>query len=264
MIILIVDDYAANRKLLRAQLEVENHTILEAGDGVEALLVLEREPVDSVISDILMPNLDGFGLCRTLRQHPRLDALPFILYTSTYTSTADMQLARNVGASGYLVKPAPVPAIIAALRDATFASAHRIVSDETVVLKQYNAALIAKLEDKNAALQQSVQRLERAQDRIGELNRNLEILVAKRTADLSNANHEVQIARASVEQLTGLLPICISCRQIRGEENRWQSVESYINLLTEAPFVHCLCPTCLAKDKVRPGRPDTNIPERSL
>ncbi len=53
--ILIVDDYATNRKLLGAQLEAEGHTTLEAADGVEALAVLEHAPVDAIIADILMP-----------------------------------------------------------------------------------------------------------------------------------------------------------------------------------------------------------------
>ena len=60
MNLLIVDDIATNRKLLRIT--------LEAGDGVEALQTLARETVNAVISDILMPNMDGFRLCHTLRK----------------------------------------------------------------------------------------------------------------------------------------------------------------------------------------------------
>ena len=60
MNILVVDDSETNRKLLRVNLETEGHTILEAADGLEALATLEREKVDAIISDILMPNMDGY------------------------------------------------------------------------------------------------------------------------------------------------------------------------------------------------------------
>ena len=63
MKLLIVDDHDLNLKLLRAQLEGEGHAVLEASDGVEALEVLDRETVDGVISDILMPRMDGYRLC---------------------------------------------------------------------------------------------------------------------------------------------------------------------------------------------------------
>ena len=86
MNILIVDDIETNRKLLRVTLEEEGHTTLEASDGVEALQILDRETVDAIISDILMPNMDGFRLCHELRQRDSLKHLPLIIYTSTYTS----------------------------------------------------------------------------------------------------------------------------------------------------------------------------------
>jgi CheY-like chemotaxis protein len=82
MNLLIVDDIATNRKLLRVTLEAEGHTTLEAADGVEALQILARETVDAVISDILMPNMDGFRLCHEIRKSERLHALPFIVYSS--------------------------------------------------------------------------------------------------------------------------------------------------------------------------------------
>ena len=60
MHILIVDDNLTNLKLLRALLESEGHVIFEATDGVEALATLNREPIAAIISDILMPRMDGY------------------------------------------------------------------------------------------------------------------------------------------------------------------------------------------------------------
>jgi CheY-like chemotaxis protein len=88
--LLIVDDHATNLKLLRAQLEAEGHTVFEAHDGVDALALLNRQRVDAVISDILMPRMDGYRLCDEMRAHARLHDLPIIIFTSTYTSPSDV------------------------------------------------------------------------------------------------------------------------------------------------------------------------------
>ena len=85
MTVLIVDDNGTNLKLLRAVLEAEGHGVLAATDGLAALAVLEREPIDAVISDILMPNMDGYRFCAEVRASPRFCSLPFIVYTATCT-----------------------------------------------------------------------------------------------------------------------------------------------------------------------------------
>jgi CheY-like chemotaxis protein len=85
--LLIVDDIDANLKVLRVTFEAEGHNILEASDGIEALQVLARESVDAVLSDILMPRMDGYRLCHEIRTSERLRDLPIVIYTSTYTSS---------------------------------------------------------------------------------------------------------------------------------------------------------------------------------
>ena len=86
MNILIVDDHPINRQLLGAQLAAKGDKPFEAADGVEALTLPEREKIDAVISDILMPRMDGYRLCYELRRRERLKLLPFIIYTATYTA----------------------------------------------------------------------------------------------------------------------------------------------------------------------------------
>src|SRR5664280_8406 len=117
MNLLIVDDTPTNLKLLRAQLEAEGHAVFEAHDGVDALALLERQRVDAVISDILMPRMDGYRLCHEIRMHARLHDLPIIIYSSTYTSLDDKKLALDVGVNKYLKKPISVETIIAALHE---------------------------------------------------------------------------------------------------------------------------------------------------
>jgi CheY-like chemotaxis protein len=90
-IVLIVDDNPLNRELLTRTLRAEHYATMEAEDGVEALSVLEREAVDVVVCDVLMPNMDGYSLCREVRRRPELKDLFFILYTAAnLVSTAGL------------------------------------------------------------------------------------------------------------------------------------------------------------------------------
>jgi CheY-like chemotaxis protein len=130
MNLLIVDDLGTNRKLLRAQLEAEGHAILEAGDGVEALAVLECESVHAIISDIIMPNLDGYAFCEAVRKHAVHGATPFVFYSSTSTSTAALELAQGVGANRHLTKPTPMPVLLSLLRDLLLHSTSPIIAEK--------------------------------------------------------------------------------------------------------------------------------------
>src|SRR6185312_7872571 len=140
-------------------LDAEGHTTLEAADGVEALQILAREKAEAVVSDILMPRMDGYRLCHEIRTSEPLRHLPIVIYTSTYNSPSDEKLAFSLGADKYLKKPARVEAILAALHEAA-AMQHVAPQNEewqeVEVLKQYSDRLVAKLEEKNIDLEERV------------------------------------------------------------------------------------------------------------
>jgi signal transduction histidine kinase len=202
MRILVVDDNAISRKLLRVILEAERYVVMEAADGVEALALMEDEAVDAVISDVLMPNMDGYRFCREIRKSEKFRALPFLLYTGTYDSSTDRQLARSVGADDFIIKPAPTPVILDALRDATQKIRETNLEiaqpDEAYVLKQYSDALVHKLEETNVKLQGTIKELQAAHEEILALNRNLDSRVQQRTLELQVANRELESFSHSV------------------------------------------------------------------
>jgi len=146
MSVLIVDDVPLNLKMLRAQLEAEGCVVVTARNGVEALTALESKAFDGIVSDIQMPQMDGFQLCRAIRGNESLRNLPFIFYTATYTAAMDRELGERLGADGYLIKPAPVESILAALRREAFRAKSAFAEGDVVSL--YGAALSRKIDEK--------------------------------------------------------------------------------------------------------------------
>jgi CheY-like chemotaxis protein len=102
MRVLIVDDSPPRRHLLSAVLRAAGHDVVMAPNGVVALGMLETEAVEAVVSDVKMPRMDGFELCRAIRRDTRLRHLPFIFYSSIFTGGAAHELGMDLGATAYL------------------------------------------------------------------------------------------------------------------------------------------------------------------
>lgn len=103
--ILIVDDFSTMRRIVRNLLKEIGYTHTdEAEDGAAALAMLRGGGFDFVVSDLNMPNMDGFELLREMRQDAQLKALP-VLVVSAEAKKEDIVNAAQAGASGYIVKP---------------------------------------------------------------------------------------------------------------------------------------------------------------
>jgi len=105
--VLIVDDSAAIRKILLrvlAQTDLEIGDVFEAGDGAEALTMLEAKKVGMVLCDINMPNMDGLQFLTCVRSRPEWGGIPIIMIT-TEGSQAKVMEAVQLGAQGYVRKP---------------------------------------------------------------------------------------------------------------------------------------------------------------
>ncbi|MCO4748358.1 MAG: response regulator, partial [Proteobacteria bacterium] len=102
-IVLVVDDNADLRRLLRRQLQ-SDYRVVEAADGAEALRLAREVVPDVVVSDVVMPEMDGIALCRAIREDPELAFLPVVLLTAR-AQDSDRVAGLEVGADDYLVKP---------------------------------------------------------------------------------------------------------------------------------------------------------------
>ena len=102
--VLIADDKATGRELVRTVLEKEGFTVIEASDGLEAVRAAEENQPDLIILDLHMPGLDGFGVIQQLRRDQRFAATPIMALTAS-AMQGDRERALSVGFTGYVTKP---------------------------------------------------------------------------------------------------------------------------------------------------------------
>src|SRR6266566_4323216 len=113
--ILIVEDRVVDRKLLAAILRSGGHSVIETANGAEALERLHRINPALIISDILMPSVDGYELVRRIREEPELSTIPVIFYTATYHEREARALARQWGINSIITKPSTPDCILTAV-----------------------------------------------------------------------------------------------------------------------------------------------------
>ena len=141
--ILVVDDDKNTRMLLKAVLQAENYTVFTAENGEDALRVMDKEHIDLVVLDIMMPKMDGYAFTKLLRENN--NNLP-ILMVSAKQLPADKQRGFLVGTDDYMTKPIDEVEMLlrikALLRRARIASEHRIVVGDVVL--DYDALTVTR------------------------------------------------------------------------------------------------------------------------
>jgi PAS domain S-box-containing protein len=116
--ILVVDDLGANRQVLVSLLRAEGHRLFEAADGRAGLEVVRAERPELVITDLLMPVMDGYEFVRQLRLEPGRSRTPIVFYTADYSRGEARALAQSAGVSSILMKPADPDEVLAVVNHA--------------------------------------------------------------------------------------------------------------------------------------------------
>ncbi|MBN2706457.1 MAG: response regulator [Deltaproteobacteria bacterium] len=184
MRVLIVDDLHDARLLLRYMVEKNGHEAIEAANGAEGLEIAKNSRPDLIISDALMPVMDGFRFLRALKADAELGAIPFVIYSSTYKEDQDVRLAMSLGADAYLFKPMEpaelwqeVTAVLERIPDhRKYPSA--LIKDDADYLKRYSEVVATKLEEKVLALETAL-----AQRRQAEISLQENIALMRAIAD---------------------------------------------------------------------------------
>lgn len=117
MKIMVVEDDENSRLMLLNLLKGHGHTMLSALNGKDALEQLKDFVPDMVITDILMPEVDGFDLCRKIKSNSKWAHIPLIFYTATYTSRADEELGILMGAARFIIKPQEPDVLLKQIND---------------------------------------------------------------------------------------------------------------------------------------------------
>ncbi len=113
--ILVVDDEPNFLDNIRLALEAEGYRVLSAGNGVEALAVLHSQPVDLILADIGMPDMNGYQLYERVRERPQWLTIPFVFLTARKLDS-DIRYGKELGVDGYLTKPIRAADLLAVVR----------------------------------------------------------------------------------------------------------------------------------------------------
>jgi CheY-like chemotaxis protein len=188
-VILIVDDVPENVQILGALLS-ESYSTFFALDGNEALEQAEILEPDLILLDVMMPVMDGYEVCRRLKNNEKFRDTPIIFITALDLPEEE-SAGLKLGAADYITKP---------------------FNQDLVLLRIRNH------------LQLKLQR---------------DLLIARAV--------EMEAAMARIKVLSGIIPICSSCKKIRDDAGYWQQVEEYISKHSEAEFSHGICNDCVKK-----------------
>ena len=139
-VVLVVDDLSANLRLMEAVLAPRGHRVILAASGAEALDVLGREDVDIVLLDILMPDMDGYEVCRRIRADERTAFLPVVMVTAS--GDQEKVNAIDAGADDFVAKPFAQPELLARVRSLVrIKRYHDTIARQAAELAEWNREL---------------------------------------------------------------------------------------------------------------------------
>ncbi|TAN42540.1 MAG: PAS domain S-box protein [Nitrospirae bacterium] len=173
MKILLVDDREDELYMSETLLKSGCHEVVCARNGIEALDRLREDRIDLIISDILMPKMDGYRLCRECKKDDRFKKLPFIFLSSSYLEKKDENFALSLGAERFIRRPVGpeefigiIEDVIKKQRDGVVRETEQWTVDELTYLTEYNERLLNKLEQKVQALENEITERRRSEEAI--------------------------------------------------------------------------------------------------
>jgi diguanylate cyclase (GGDEF)-like protein len=114
--VLVVDDEPDKRQLLKIAMEMAGYSVHTANDGAEGLLAVESQQFDLIVTDVMMPRLDGYEMVKRIRANPNTRFIPVIIQTAAKSEAQDARRGSQVGAMGYITDPTDLDLLLARAR----------------------------------------------------------------------------------------------------------------------------------------------------
>ena len=217
MKILVVDDSSFKRKSLKFILEKQGHEVLEAENGRDGIEKAMMHKSDAIISDILMPMMDGFQFLRNINKDKDLNSIPFIFISEIYTHDRDVRLSKMLGATGFIRLPktpediwAELKGLLEGVKRGEKRVRRELVGEEEVFFSNYSNILAIKLEEKLKELERKELSLSYAERELNILREQLKQLLPSETTVFLSMNgtgkYEITFMTENVSELLGYEP----------------------------------------------------------
>jgi DNA-binding response OmpR family regulator len=214
-----------------------------ADSGELALVAIAANPPDLILLDVRMKGLDGLEICRRIKAREETRHIPVILI-SAFAEVEEWVAGLQLGAADYITKPFQPAELLTRVRThLALGRANASLEQQAASLRTTNEQLQSEALRRQrieGELRQSLDRVERSHRAM------LSALEDKKRAEVEREKliRELQEALVNVKQLSGLLPICASCKNIRDDKGYWTQIEAYIHDHSQAEFTHGICPDC--------------------
>lgn len=193
---LIADDHPENLYFLEVLLKAHGFEVDSAENGARALELARTNRPDLIISDILMPVMDGYALCKALKSDPDLREIPLIFYTATFTTAKDEELALSLGADRFVIKPQEPDALIEIINQVLALPRPQVIPQtaeaEQQVMQEYSQALFRKLEKKMADLETANRALQEKNDELLKARKAVAVANQAKIRFLHIVSHELR------------------------------------------------------------------------
>jgi sigma-B regulation protein RsbU (phosphoserine phosphatase) len=208
--LLIVDDIPENIKVLGASLKHAGYIITFATSGVEAIEMAKKNNIDLILLDIMMPGMDGYQVCQTLKSEERTKNVPVIFITAK-TQNEDIVRGFEAGAVDYITKPFNAAELSARVRThLELEKSRQIIAHQADELAWANKRLM----EKNIKLQKAIDEIE----------------ALKGLLPVCSSCKKIRTANTDPDQ-----------------SDSWVSLESYLHKHTAVEVTHSICPECMSK-----------------
>ena len=181
--LLIVEDDPDILKLLDTTLKFRGYRVIKAQNGKDGLESVQKERPALIITDIMMPKLDGFGLVHRLRLNPETRDIPIVFITATYVTSEDKEFSLNIGATRFIQKPIDLDRFLAIVAELLKQEVHVAVEplNEINFYEGYRKRLESKLDQKNKQIAREERLLKtRADEKDEAIQASLRAAIAER------------------------------------------------------------------------------------